>query len=415
MNTANKLPKKEKRASWPLIRKCSHRNGTETWMVDGRIGGKGPRSFHKSKVEAQTVAEQLRVQRKNEGVSAFAMSPTDRADASAALAELQPHGFTLREATRFFLKHVKVVRRKLTLAQAVDEYIAVRVADGIAPHTFYHTRAFLRRVTREFPRLNLLDVSTAMLDDWLRDPKHAWAPPTRNQNRRLLGGLFTWAVKRDYLVENPVTKVAVATVIEKRPGMLKVHEVRKLLAAADPNILPCLLLGVFAGLRPQSEVLRLDWSDINFEAERIEINKSKIRSAQHRNVAMSANLVEWLLPFRRPGGLVGPCEATYNKRLQETRMKAGIREWPKDVLRHTYGSMHLEEWQSADKTALQMGHKSTVMLFKHYRERVTPEEAKSIWSILPDVGSNIISMAEYTQPSRLRLAVAMTHTIRAAH
>jgi len=45
-------------------------------------------------------------------------------------------------------------------------------------------------------------------------------------------------------------------------------------------------------------------------------------------------------------------------------------------------SYHLAEWQSASKTALEAGHTEQI-LFNHYRELVTKEDAKEFWSITP--------------------------------
>ena len=54
-----------------------------------------------------------------------------------------------------------------------------------------------------------------------------------------------------------------------------------------------------------------------------------------------------------------------------------------DIMRHSYASYHLAFHQSADKTALEMGHRDTQMLFRHYRELVTKEEAQAYWKIEP--------------------------------
>ena len=44
-------------------------------------------------------------------------------------------------------------------------------------------------------------------------------------------------------------------------------------------------------------------------------------------------------------------------------------------MRHSFASYHLALHESADKTALEMGHRDTRMLFRHYREIVTKGEA----------------------------------------
>ena len=61
---------------------------------------------------------------------------------------------------------------------------------------------------------------------------------------------------------------------------------------------------------------------------------------------------------------------------------AGV-EWPHNVTRHTWASYHLAQFGSAARTAIQAGHTETV-LFRHYRELVTPEAAREFWSIRPE-------------------------------
>ena len=49
--------------------------------------------------------------------------------------------------------------------------------------------------------------------------------------------------------------------------------------------------------------------------------------------------------------------------------------WPHDCLRHSFGSYHLAHFKDAARTALEMGHKSTIMLFSNYWARVSEKDA----------------------------------------
>ena len=100
------------------------------------------------------------------------------------------------------------------------------------------------------------------------------------------------------------------------------------------------------------------------------------RTSKRRLVSLSSNLKGWL----RLGGELPPINKP--KRLSRILQKSGL-EWKPDIMRHSYASYHLALHQSADKTALEMGHRDTQMLFRHYRELVTKEEAKAYWKIEP--------------------------------
>ena len=57
--------------------------------------------------------------------------------------------------------------------------------------------------------------------------------------------------------------------------------------------------------------------------------------------------------------------------------------WGQDIMRHTYASYHLAYHCSSDRTAHELGNRDTTMLYRHYRELVTEEDAQKFWSIKP--------------------------------
>jgi hypothetical protein len=52
----------------------------------------------------------------------------------------------------------------------------------------------------------------------------------------------------------------------------------------------------------------------------------------------------------------------------------------------------LARTQDAAATSLILGHGSPAMLFRHYRERVTPEDARKWFEVMPRDGETIIAM-----------------------
>src|SRR4029450_5403864 len=97
-------------------------------------------------------------------------------------------------------------------------------------------------------------------------------------------------------------------VVSEPPGILSVNEAARLLeAAAAPDVLPYIAIGLFAGLRT-AELERLDWSEIDFESDLIEVTAAKSKTAQRRFVTLQPNLREWLLPYRKLKGYVAPQE-----------------------------------------------------------------------------------------------------------
>ena len=59
--------------------------------------------------------------------------------------------------------------------------------------------------------------------------------------------------------------------------------------------------------------------------------------------------------------------------------------WKHNALRHSFISYRIADVQDVAKVALEAGN-SPQMIFKHYRELVTPKEAKAWFSITPEDG-----------------------------
>src|SRR4030095_16233873 len=56
-------------------------------------------------------------------------------------------------------------------------------------------------------------------------------------------------------------------------------------------------LAAFTGIR-SAELLRLEWSEINFEKGHIEVKAQKAKTATRRLVPIQPNLAKWLAPYR---------------------------------------------------------------------------------------------------------------------
>lgn len=63
-------------------------------------------------------------------------------------------------------------------------------------------------------------------------------------------------------------------------------------------------------------------------------------------------------------------------------------EWPKNVLRHSFISYRIAPVKSADQVALGAGNPPSI-IFKHYRELTTEDEANKWFGIPPKEGQAI--------------------------
>lgn len=354
-------------------------------MVDcGMVNGKRQRHFFQTKVEAETKALQLRTTRKNEGTAAFVIPETLRIEAMQCADLLQPFGISLLDAVRAYLPHLQAQRRTVAVETLAPEFLAAKRTDGASERYLQDLKNKLDTFVAAFGARMVASIGPEELDDWLRKLTSRSGRPvaalTRNNFRRVLVVVFNFAKLRRYCTENPVIDTAKAKEVEKPVGILSVPELTSLLKHAPKRILAYIAIGAFAGLR-SSELLRLEWQDIDLKEKLIEIKAAKAKSARRRLVAIRPNLALWLKSHVRESGLV--MRGRPRELLVSACEKAKIKHWPHNALRHSFASYCLAHENNAAALALEMGHTNTQMVFQHYREVVKPADAAKYWRIRP--------------------------------
>ena len=103
------------------------------------------------------------------------------------------------------------------------------------------------------------------------------------------------------------------------------------------------------------------------------------------------NLAAWLEPYIGRTGNV--CPPNLRKLLEADRTNAGLKKWPSNGLRHSFASYHLAHFQDAAKLALELGHTSQSLIFRHYRELVKPVQAAKYWTIQPAEETNLVALS----------------------
>ena len=139
-----------------------------------------------------------------------------------------------------------------------------------------------------------------------------------------------------------------------------------------------------------AELLKLDWSEVDFASGHIEITAAKSKTAKRRLVPISPNLAEWIRPLAAIAGPVAP--ARLRKRFDAVKARAGFAEWPQNAMRHSFGSYRLAQSHDAARVALEMGN-SPQMVFAHYRELAKPKDAAKYWNLHPAHAENVVALA----------------------
>src|SRR5258707_11401751 len=99
-----------------------------------------------------------------------------------------------------------------------------------------------------------------------------------------LQAVFNYGIKRGYLIENPISRLDFADRPRKEVETLSTEQVEAMLKdalAEDLPLLPFLVLGMFAGIRPDGELQKVEWKDIGLVDKvitiRADVSKTKRR------------------------------------------------------------------------------------------------------------------------------------------
>ena len=376
-------PARKSRTQWPRIKEARHKNGAKAWMVDTRIGGRGERLFFKTKVEAETRAEQLRITRKNEGTGGIAIPEKLRVDALECARLLDPLGVSLREAVDYFIAHARPGGGIRKIRPVVEEFLRAKKDANRRPEYLRVQRYILGKFCESFGEQAANAIHTDDISAWLQ--AGSWSLRTRANYFSDLSNFFGFAVRKGYCAENPLARLDKPKVDEaSAPAVFTPTEAANLLNASERlggRMTAFFALGLFAGLRT-TELLKLDWRQIDLDARTIEVTSDVSKTRDHRYVTISENLAAWLVPYRRAHGPVR--SAAWRWHRDVARKAAKLTEWPDNGMRHSFGSYHFAHHSNAALTASEMGHRGeTRTLFGHYRALVKPVEAMRFWAIKP--------------------------------
>ena len=357
--------------------------------------GKRQRLFFDTEREAKVTSERLKARVDNFGGSLQTMSAQRIAEAGEAYRLLEPLSVGLLDAVRDYVKrHVERSASKPWRA-VYDEYLALPKTRSAK---YARDLRQVREAMKEFDNVLVLEITPPAIDESLA----RYAPSTRNSLLRILRAIFNLAIRRGYLVENPVSRLDFAQRLRREVQIFTNKQVDEMLKAAlcdDPDLLPFLVLGVFAGIRPEGELSRLTWENVDLRERVVTIPPEISKTNRRRFVDLSDNAVAWLQTFIelrgiQSGRVVPFTAAVLRERRRENRKAAGIKKWIQQGLRHTYCTNWLAFHKDVNKLVLQSGHDSVETMWRNYHRGATEADAQKFWNIQPPtLARNIVPMA----------------------
>jgi integrase len=297
------------------------------------------------------------------------------------------NGVPLVEAARFYEKHnLRGISRK-DVAAAVEEMIAAKEKKGVSDVYLADLRYRLGALKETFH----CDVNAIAPDDVAAFFDNLrLSPRSHNNFVCTLRTFFRFAQRHGWLSKEVDLLERVEKRSEKRTPVqiFTPKELAAIFGNASSEVAPCIVLAAFAGLR-SAEILRLDWSDIERRPGFIEVGADKAKTATRRIVPVSDNLAQWLAMAPRNSDRVWPySKDRFFKAMIRAARRAGM-AWKHNALRHSFISYRLAEIQDVNRMALEAGN-SPQVIFRHYRELATPEQAQTWFAIAPQTAANVV-------------------------
>ena len=355
--------------------RCYKGKQYELFTVAYRLNEKQRRKNFSRYKEAWDFASDTAITLEKGRAQVLSLSAADWQSYITAKNLLEPFGIPIHQAIE---EYIATQRRKKTIekrvGEIVDELLAAKQNAGLSDRYIETLRTYLNRFADSF-QTNIGSIHTGAIALWLDSLKVG--PRSRNNVRQVIVTLFNFARRRGYLPKGESTEAADVETVRDHDGeiaTLTPAELTKLLKRSKPVYQLYFALAAFTGIR-SAELLRLEWSEINFEKGHIEVKARKAKTATGRLVPIQPNLAKWLEPYGASEGKLFKSRRTLDSAIKfAKRLRI---PWKANCLRHSYATYRLSLMADAGRIALEIGS-SPAKLFTNYRE-LDPLNRASDW------------------------------------
>lgn len=268
-----------------------------------------------------------------------------------------------------------VEREEYTVSLETAAWASVEARhDRVRPVTLRDLRHYMRRILKVegVAGLQLRNVTTGMcrhiLQEAFSGSRHSYV-----KGRAILHSIFAYGMRREWCDSNPVARIEVPRIEEKRIVPLSPDEVERLLDCARGSDMQLSLnLLLFSGVRP-AEVARLKPSDFYWEEQQVIIRPRTSKTGGGR-----------VVPLRLHEELTAELRCiprNWYRRWRQLRRDAGFTRWVPDSCRHTFASYHAAYFRNLPALQLEMGHHNLDLLRSRYMAPALSGDARRYWAL----------------------------------
>ena len=372
------------------------------WELDAglKLGhDKRYRRWFKTKEEALVKADKVNLKLKQCGVNGFKLSPSETLEAVNAFQRIGAYEVRLNEVIEFYETHHQLKGANMSVRDLINDRLQFlndeRIkGEGVSDRTLSDYKCRYYRLAEYVGDISLVDFSFEK--HWVPLSRMLCSSARRYENHLRI--LFNYAVEKDYLKASPMIGKLSKAPKHKKPTILSEKQWRKLILTAvntdhELDLLVYVVLTLYMGLRPESEVSNLNWGNINLETGKVFIGDDQTgKSILGRTLEMPTCAIELLNLCKRKTGPIIASRSAFNKRWLTLREKAGLiikdelgeiirNDWSHDVARHTAATMLYGKTQSKEQVKKFLGHtnSSTMRYYINHAESIC-DEAKSFYA-----------------------------------
>lgn len=269
------------------------------------------------------------------------------------------------------------------LGAAILLLLDAKKTSGCRPAYVRSLRQYLAQFSRGREHEPLESISVDTIETWFSSRGEAAAVRSSNVGR--ISALFSFAIRKGWLKENPCDRLERVVIPVLPPTILTVQQSWSLMRYVHLNEVDSLgwyVVCLFAGIRP-AEADRLTWDKVREGEGIIVVDAAIAKTHQRRVVRLMPTAAQWLAAARAAESRLPVPHATRRRSLRRSREHLTLPSWPQDILRHTAASYWYAHSRDAAQVASDLGH-SPAILLKHYRELVSKHDADRFWAITPD-------------------------------
>ena len=300
-------------------------------------------------------------------------------------------------------------RKDVTFDQAKAEFLKWAAANK-RPRTLRTYTQCLEALARSFTGKRLGQISAFDVERHKRARIEAGVRVMVNREIAVLRALYNRCMDwGKYEGANPVRTVKLVKESEGRIRFLEPDEERGLLAAAGEPLRTMTLVGLYTGLRVNSEALTLRWADVDLRRGLVTVQAAYAKSGKTRTVPLNAVLRAALTAWRerssageyvfaRPDGT--PYRSIRTTFATACR-KAGLADVSPHVLRHTFASrLAMAGYDS--RTLQELGGWAELAMVQRYAHLSPSHKAEAVERITVSATPEN-SPTVFTTPSRARM------------